>query len=252
MITLVCNTAFAAFEKSSNLPSIMVAEVRGYGENELLPKFSEDFKDILSSELSLTQKFNVDMSRIGVDLENPTPEDELFSTIHMNAIANGHLYRRDLANAKMIRYGDSVKGREYYQNNEITAQRMKLEGKPYRLSFEVEEAVKEIGNTYGVDYLLFVNLRDADVWRKHGGIFGTHTTAQEFRGKKASIDLEFYLINTKTGSVFEGQNSEKKTSLVTNILISKYGNNFTIQEMMQNLMATQAQQIIKIINKQAF
>ncbi|MBR1859289.1 MAG: hypothetical protein IJ797_07310, partial [Selenomonadaceae bacterium] len=87
--------------------------------------------------------------------------------------------------------------------------------------------------------------------RKHGGIFGTHAKTDQFRGKKANFELEFYLINTKTGKVFEGQNAEKKTSLVSNILISKYGNNFTIQEMIQTLIAAQSQQIIKTINNKA-
>ena len=225
----------------------MIAEVKGYGENELIPKFFEDFKDILASELNDTEKYRVETLRIGSESIN----ENIFSTIHMDAIAHSHLYRRELANVQMIKYGDSIKGRSYYQNEEKTAQRMKLEGQPYILTSMIAEKILQLGQDYDVDYILFVNLRDVDVLRKHGGIFGTHTTTQALRGKKATFELEFYLINTKTGKVFEGQNIEKKNSLVTNILIDKYGNNFTIQEMMQSLMMTQAQQIVKIISGKA-
>lgn len=242
MICCIGSTAFAAFDKSG--PSILIGEVACYGENELLPEFVENFKDVLASELNETNKYQVDTSRFGA----ASDEDEIFSMIHMDAIAHSHLYRRELANAKMIRYGDSVMGRQYYQDEAKTAQRMKLEGQPYSLSPNVTAKVIELGQQYNADYMLFVNLRDVDVWRKHGGIFGTHTTTEQFRGKKALFELEFYLINTKTGKVFEGQNAEKKTSLVSNILISKYGNNFTIQEMVQTLIAAQSQQIIKTIN----
>ena len=165
----------------------------------------------------------------------------------MDAIARGHLYKRELANVQMIIYGDSIFGKQYYQNEEKITQRLKLEGQPYKLGDEITKKVIQLGQQYDVDYMLFVNLRDVDVWRKTGGIFGTHTSAQEYRGKKAIVELEFYLINTKTGKVFEGQNKEKKTSLVTNILIDKYGNNFTIQQMIQELITNQTKQIVKSI-----
>ena len=244
---MMSNSAFAAFEKTVGLPSILVAEVKSYGEVELIPKYFEDFKDSLSTELIKTEKFRVDTSRIGTNIEQPTEEDELFSTIHMDAIARGHLYKRELANVQMIIYGDSIFGKQYYQNEEKIAQRLKLEGQPYKLGDEITKKVIQLGQQYDVDYMLFVNLRDVDVWRKTGGIFGTHTSAQEYRGKKAIVELEFYLINTKTGKVFEGQNKEKKTSLVTNILIDKYGNNFTIQQMIQELITNQTKQIVKSI-----
>ena len=247
MICCMCSTTFAAFEKTSDLPSILIAEVKSYGENELIPKYFEDFKDILASELGETQKFRVDTSRFSADNDG----DEIFSTIHMDAIAHSHLYRRELANAQMIKYGDSVMGRAYYQNEEKTAQRMKLEGQPYNLTPQIADKVRELGQDYDVDYMLFVNLRDADVWRKHSGLFGAHKTEQEFRGKKAVVELEFYLINTKTAKVYEGQNFEKKVSLVSNFLITEYGNNFTIQEMMQSLMSYQVKQIVKTINSKA-
>lgn len=167
----------------------------------------------------------------------------------MDAIANGHLYRREYANAQMIRYGDSVKGKAYYQDDEKTAQRRKLEGKPYDLSSNITQMAIELGNKYNVDYLLFVNVRDADVFRKTGGIFGASITAEEMekgmRGKKVTFELEYYLVNVKTGKVYEGQNAQKKTALMRNVVIGRQGQMANANQLLTDILKDQAQQIVK-------
>ncbi len=253
MILCTGSATHAAFEKSSSGPTILLAEVKGYGEDELRPEFLENFREALGDEMQQSKVFATDLSRLSngtyLDLDAQEPEDKLFSLIHMDAIANGHLYRRELANAQMIRYGDSVKGKAYYQDDEKTAARMKLEGKPYTLSTNITQMAIELGNKYGVDYLLFVNVRDADVFRKTGGIFGAHTTAEELekgmRGKKVTFELEYYLVNVKTCKVYEGQNAQKKTALIRNVVVGKSGQKANATQLLTEILKDQADQIVK-------
>lgn len=256
LIVLTCSTAFAAFEKKSGVPTILIGEVRGYGENELIPEFFESFRDKLVSAINDEENFNVNPARLNITGDGtPSEEDKLFSLLHKDAIARGALYRREFANAEMIRYGDVLmgggdadKGRRYFQDDEITAQRKKTLGKPYDLTFAAVSRVKELGQKYDADYILFVNLRDADVLRKTGGIFGTHQV-EEFRGKKVLIELEYYLVNAKTGKVYEGQNAEKRTSLTTNVLVGAYGQNYTVKDMVEYILFDQAQKVAKGLGK---
>ena len=255
MILLCMNTSAnaALFEKKISGPTILLAEVNGYGEDELRPEFLESFREALGDEMQQSTVFSVNLERLSdgmfTALEQQQPEDKLFSFLHMDAIANGHLYRREYANAQMIRYGDSVKGKAYYQDDDKTAARRKLEGKPYDLSSNITQMAIELGNKYNSDYLLFVNVRDADVFRKTGGIFGTHTTAEEIEkgmlGKKVTFELEYYLINVKTGKVYEGQNAQKKTAITKNVLIGKDGQKSSARQVLMEILKNQAKQIVK-------
>lgn len=249
------STASAAFEKKSNVPTILIGEVRGYGENELIPEFFDNFRDKLVGALNGSKKFGVNPSRLNINGSAPSAEDQLCSLLHKDAIAHGSLYRRELANAEMIRYGDLImgggdpaKGKRYFQDDEQTEQRMKRLGEPYELTFGAANRVRELGQKYDADYILFVNLRDADVIRKTGGIFGTHQP-EEFRGKKVLVELEYYLIDVKSGKVFEGQNAEKRTSLTTNVLIGRYGQNYTVKDMVEYILYDQSQQLAKGLEK---
>lgn len=242
--------AEAAFDalKKNNAPRILLAEVTGYGVYELKPEFMENFYDVIRENLQTS--FNVTTRNNLNDFDfEPTEEDEIFSTIHMDAIAHGRLYLRRMANVKMIRYGDSIFGKEYFQDEKKTAARRKLEGKPYNLTPAVAENVRALGEKYDVDYMLFCNVRDADVWRKTGGIFGASPSTDDLRGKRAKIEMEYYLVNVKTGKVFEGQNIEKRTSLTTNVLIGKYGNNYTIGDMINFVLNKQAGELVENLTK---
>lgn len=245
LIILLTNSAYAAFDKNPGAPKILLAEVAGYGQFELKPEFMANFYDVIREKLQ--ENFSVE-SRMTLIAE-PSEEDEIFSTIHMDAIAHSHLYRREFANVKMTRYGDSIFSKEYYQNPTRTAARAKLEGKPYSLTPEISEIVFELGEKYGVDYMLFCNVRDADVWRKTGGIFGASPSTYDLRGKRVQIEMEYYLVNVKSGKVFEGQNTQKRTSLTTNILIGKYGDNYTVGDMVNYVLQDQAGKLVKNILK---
>ena len=258
IMTIFCmsGVTFAGvFDSNSTGPRILLAEVKGYGENELKPEFLEHFREILGDQMQMSKKIQVDLSRLSegifLNLDQQQPEDKLFSIIHMDAIAHSHLYRREFANAQMIRYGDSIMGKKYYQDDEQTAKRRKLEGQPYNLTLNVDYMVKELAQKYNADYMLFVNLRDADVLRKTGGIFGTHTTEEDIvnslRGKKVTFELEYYLINTKTGKVFEGQNSQKKSAVMKNIVVGKEGVKTNAAQLLTDILKQQAVQIVKVV-----
>ena len=243
LVVVMTAAAEAAFERTG-APRIMLAEVACYGQYELKPEFMENFYDVIREKLQ--ERFDVETRE---NLFEESADDEIFSTIHMDAIAHSRLYRRELANVKMTRYGDSVMGKEYYRDENQTAARKKLEGKPYYLTPEIEDIVYEIGESYGVDYLLFCNVRDADVWRKTGGIFGASPSSYDLRGKRVRVEMEYYLISTRTGKVFEGQNTEKRTSLTTNIIIGKYGNNYTVGDMINYVLEDQAGKLVENILK---
>lgn len=253
--TLLClsGTSDALFENTSNAPKILLAEVNGYGEDELRPEFLASFREALGDAMQQSKVFSVDLSRLSdgmfLDLNQQQPEDKLFSFLHMDAIANGHLYRREFANAQMIRYGDSVKGKAYYQDDEKTAARRKTEGTPYNLSSNITQMAIELGNKYGVDYLLFVNVREADVFRKTGGFFKSRMTTEELeqgmKGKKVTFELEYYLINVKTGKVYEGQNAQKKSAIKRNVVIGREGKMTNATQLLVEILKDQAQQIVK-------
>ena len=256
-LIFMSNTSFAAiFDKASNSngPKLLLAEVKGYGENELKPEFFANFREQLGEQLQDSGVFQVELrlsDGANMDLDQQSPEDKLFSIIHMDAIAHSHLYRREFASSQMIRYGDSIMGKKYYQDDEQTARRMKQEGMPYFLTTNVITMVNELGQKYNADYMLFVNLRDADVFRKTGGIFSTHTTQDDviksMLGKRVTVDMEYYLVNTKTGKVFEGQNAQKKTAVITNALIVKNGVKTSAAQLLHDILGNQAQQIVKLV-----
>lgn len=240
----ISNSAEKLF--SNGKPKLLIAEVASYGVYELRDNFIENMYDKISDKLR--ENFQI-KSLKNLNVETSAQENSQLSLIHMNAIANGRLYRRELAGVKMIKYGDTIKGKEYYQDEEKTAARMKLEGKPYRLSPDVEETVKKIGADYGVDYLFFCNVRDADVWRKSGGIFGVDANddSEGLRGKRVQVEMEYYLVNAKTGKVFEGQNTAKKTSLKINVLFGNYGTTNDTNGLLDYVLDDQAAKLAKVI-----
>lgn len=244
LLILMAAPAEAAFDKPAG-PKILLAEVAGYGQYELKPEFMANFYDVISEKLQ--DKFSVE-TRVTLG-DEPAEEDEIFSTIHMDAIAHSRLYRRELANVKMTRYGDSILGKAYYQDEAETAARRKLEGKPYTLTPEIFEQVQALGEEYGVDYMLFCNVRDADVWRKTGGIFGASPDSDDLKGKRVQVEMEYFLVNVKNGKVYEGQNSDKRTSLTTNVLIGNYGANYTVGDMINYVLQDQASKLVENILK---
>ena len=189
-------------------------------------------------QLQQSAEFNI-VTRTFNDDE--TKEDELFSKIHMNAIINGNFYLREEAAASLVRYADTIFGNKY------EGKRSKPNKKSYELTSEIKNIVQELAEEYDVDYMLFCNFHKIDV-KRVTDLFEVQTTP-ELRGKEIQVMMEYYLIDTKSGKVFEGINSKNKVSIITDDVFGKYGQAFTIQDLLQYVFDVQSQQLTKNIIK---
>ena len=239
-------TALAApFANAANgAPGLLLAEVTGYGEHELQPNFLETFREEMADALNKVKDFNVQIYLSnGLPGEEKTGDDAVFALIHMDAVAHGPLFEIDQANAPMIRHARKRFGKEYFWDEEKMKQRRAGKFKPYRLHSESAEAAREMGQKYGVKYLLFCNLREVDARLKHS-MFSSHVNVNEFRAKKLRTISNFYLVNTQTGMVYEGLNEKDKTSQILT-LIGRYGQAATVQNLLQCLFEVQAEETVK-------
>ncbi len=242
-------TVAAPFAKGRvDRPTVLLAEVACYGERELRPEFFQTLWECMAEELQSAkeQPLAPDLSRMNEGLagENATNND-VFSLIHMDAIAHGALYRRENAAAPMARYADKLYGREYFWDEEKMAARREKLGQPYKLTAEVETAMRAAAAPYGADYLLFCNLWDVHTELKKS-LFNAVTTPAE-RAKKLQLEMDYYLINVHTGTVYEGHNTTAKRGQIMNILFGKYGKGATVQQLLQVMFEKQAERTVQDI-----
>ena len=246
-------SAFAKpFEGKNTGIGIFIGEVACYGEHEIKPEFLETFKDQLWQTLKdFENKGNLhtvgDEYWIGSD--NTSPEfidvinvEAVLQDIHMDAIAYGPSFQKENANVKMIFHAERALGEDYFWDDDKLAARKKLIGKPYHISPQLTEMAKTVGREYGADYLLFCNLVDADVILKNS-IFNASTTLSE-RPKQIKMATFFYLIDVKSGLVYEGYNFSDKTGQILNLL-GQYGKAMTAQNLLQCMFEVQSKRIVE-------
>ena len=246
-------SAFAKpFEGKNTGIGIFIGEVACYGEHEIKPEFLETFKDQLWQTLKdFENKGNLhtvgDEYWIGSD--NTSPEfidvinvEAVLQDIHMDAIAYGPSFQKENANVKMIFHAERALGEDYFWNDDKLAARKKLIGKPYHISPQLTEMAKTVGREYGADYLLFCNLVDADVVLKNS-IFNASTTLSE-RPKQIKMATFFYLLDVKSGLVYEGYNFSDKTGQILNLL-GQYGKAMTAQNLLQCMFEVQSKRIVE-------
>ncbi len=238
-------TTFAAFTSgNANGPGLLLAEVNGYGEHELQPSFLETFREEMADALNTVQDFNVQVYlSTGLPGEELSGDDATFALIHKDCIAYGPLFEVERANAPMIRHARARFGKEYFWDEEKMKARRAGKFKPYRIHADSTAAAREMGEKYGVKYLLFCNLQEVDARLKHS-LFSSHVNVNEFRAKKLRTVSNFYLVNTQTGMVYEGLNEKDKTSQILS-LIGRYGQAATVQNLLQCLFEVQAQETVK-------
>ena len=247
-----CSTTIAAavpFAKGeADRPVILLAEVACYGEREMRPEFFQTLWECLAEELQSAkeQPFVPNFSRLNEGMaRRKNSNNDVFSLIHMDAIAHGALYRRENAAAPMARYADKLYGRDYFwDEKKMTVRRERL-GQPYKLTAEVETAMRAAAARYGADYLLFCNLWDVNTELKKS-LFNAATTPAE-RAKKLQLEMDYYLINVHTGKVYEGHNTTAKRGQIMNILFGKYGKGATVQQLLQVMFEKQAERTVKDI-----
>jgi len=239
ILLTVANSADAAehFVK----PRLLIAEIANYGVNELKHEVAANLYYAL--EKNLSEDFNIESRQLLANLGGePIADTSIFSTIHMDAVAHGSLYRRELVNSNVKNYADSVVGLKNAKKNS----KRKSDGKAYKLTASISPRVTELGKIYGVDYLLFCDVRDADALRKNSNL-----TVNNLRGKKVKVEMEYYLVNVKTGKVFEGQTFDRAINLDTNAIAKSYGKKFGVDDVVNFVMERHAQQIEKNIDKKA-
>ncbi|MBR6013495.1 MAG: hypothetical protein IK062_06925 [Selenomonadaceae bacterium] len=242
---------FEHTENGKNI-KIFIGEVSGYGEHELQSQFFDRFKEALGEVLgdfSTKGKITVvDDSWINGDISSEKDFSDIINldsvrkNIHMDAIAYSPSFQKELANVKMIFYAEKIFGREYFWDDNKLAARKKMIGKPYHISPQLTNAAKTIGQEYGADYLLFCNLMDADIILKNS-IFKMTKKLDE-KPKQIRVISFFYLIDTKTGLVYEGYNFSDKTSQILNLL-GQYGNDIDATKLLLAMFKAHSQRIVE-------
>lgn len=228
----------ASNEKVTVEPRLLIAEVTDYGKIELKAGVTQMFYGILAE--TLQNNFNVESRQLVANIGGePIKNAEIFSVIHMDAIAHGPYHNYDTSSNTLKNYADSVLGRRKGSKSD-----KKSENKAYRLNTSLAAEVRNIGSVYGVDYIFFCNVRDIEFWRRVGS---SNLTTKNLEGKKVTIDLDYYLVEVKSGKVFAGQISDKRTSLSGGKIIRAYGNKYTVDDMLAFALTEQALRIEKNI-----
>ncbi len=209
--------------------SILVGEVAGYGDYSLQTGFYETFRDMLEERLLTADGLRLVMKR-------PTAAEAAeLSRIHMDAIARGHRYRREMAGAALIRYADAACGRQDEEKAEAWRKRQK---EPYRLGPAAAEKARSLAARYGVDYLIFCNLGGVDVERVRS-IFNADVRDFEMRAKEIHAELSYYLVHGPTGRVYEGYDAMDKRGQIIGIVVGQYGKGFTVEQLLAAVLERQ-------------
>ena len=220
--------AAGLFGGTSAGDSVFVGEVQSYGDYELKADACATFVDKLAE--ALRQQGIAVSGR--ADLMNEEGRHD--------AIGSG-----DEA-AKLAHYADMAMGRAYFHQEERLAAWRKSKAS-YRLSPDKQRTAAVIAAKYGAKYLLFVNLKDFDVRLKHS-IFATHTE-RETKGKKLSASLDYYLVNARTGRVYEKHIENKKTAQMVNFGLGKTGKGMDVDTLLGEVMETSAKDIAADVKK---
>ena len=232
---------------------IYVGEINCYGEHEIKNDFLFEFKSQLKSALedfeskgklhTIWSDGQVDENNVA-DFFDVIKYDTVLQNVHMDAICYGPRFNIADANVKMIKYAEKALGEDYFWDDDKLAARKKMVGKPYRISEKMTTVAKTIGEEYQADYLLFCNLVDADIQLKNS-IFNANTPLNE-KPKQITVVSFFYLIDTKTGLVYEGYNLSDKTAQILNLL-GQYGKNYDAHALLQCMFEVHSKRIVEDI-----
>ncbi len=246
-LMLVCSCASAKpFEARKAGAGVLVGEVACYGEHEIHQEFLKVFHDKLGENFQLMAEQGKIHFVDNTDWMTGTgdaKERELLSRIHMDVIAYGPQFHKDSANAKMIHYAEKVFGEDYFWNEKNKTARKASEKKPYRISQEMTEAVQAIGMKYDADYLFFCNLLEVDV-ELSNSIFNASTTNIEERPKHIKVETSAFLVDAKTGMVYENHILTEKFGRIQN-LFGQYGKAMTAEALLGAMFDVQSERIVK-------
>lgn len=242
-VSLICSTAFAALFEKKEGAGVMVGEVACYGEHDLQGVILNDFRDTLFANLNGHKKVRLVGSTDWMQDTGDKEEKVLLKNIHMDAIAYAPLFQKEFANAEMIRYAEKVFGRDYFWNEAKLEARKERAKKPYKISPEMTEAAKSIGQKYNADYLFFCNLTETDVELAHS-IFNAKAKSFDERPKHIKVETSSFLIDTKNGMVYECHILTEKMGRIQN-LFGEYGKGMSTEALLTAMFDMQSEKIIK-------
>ena len=234
MLFLTGQAEAGAFEYQDNGKGAIsaIGEIACHGEDALDEQFMTGLKDAYEDAFNASDKFS---------LRHPDNNKGLMNKVHKDAIVHGHFYNRGHSNADLIHYADSVLGRNYRPTDEECKARRKDAGKPYKLSPEVAAELKQYAMENNLEYLLFCNVSHIEVWLKN--ILFSQNDFE--RGKTIAIEMEYYLVNAKTGYVYDGFSRESKTANMINAIIVQGGKNMPVNVLFQRVMEEQVKKVVK-------
>lgn len=242
--------AAGLFQKQAT-SMILLGEVQSYGDYELKADSFNTFADKLCQEMQAKQLNVIGRANMtneaGRHATGGSDDDAMLSTIHMDAIIHGHQFDHGYAAAKLVHYADATMGRKnFFDDEKIEAWRKKADT-TYRLTPTVQTMAQQVAQKYNAAYLLFVNVKDVDVRLKHNWF--ASSTDKATRGKKMSAALDYYIINVKTGLVYEGHCENKKTAQMMNYLIAQTGKGMSVVEMLNQVMEAQTVDLVNDLTK---
>lgn len=226
----------AAFEKANKgLPGIMLGEVSGYGENTLRKEYFSTFEELLLEKLQKSNKFSVRF-KTAASLMSPDDaalgQESIFSELHKYAIVSGRNFDKDQACIELVRYCEN------HAHEPGTSE-------VYRLRSELKGKAQDIGNLSDARYIVFCNLKNVDIKLKNH-----HITPyfEDLKGMKIVAEIDYYLLDTALGVIYEGYSFTDKTTQVFNLLMARYGKNFDVQQLVQCILETLAERVVEDIS----
>lgn len=209
-----------------------IGEVACHGEDELEDQFMTGLRDAYADAFNGSEKFS---------LRSPAPAPELMTTVHRDAIVHGHYYNRGRSDAELIRYANTVLGKNYRPTDEEYKALRKKAGTPYKLSPQVAYDLKQYANAEGIRYFLFCNISHIEVWLKNI-LFSANKYDS---GKSMAVELEYYLVDARTGYVYDGFSRESKTANMINAIVITGGKNMPSNVLFQRIMEEQVKDVVK-------
>ncbi len=218
------------FSADTGLPGIVVCEVNGYGENPIRQELYFSLRDLLLDQLYSSGKCRVE-PRLTIEPVLANGEkvnlDQFFSQIHMDAISHSAHFEKSEANPSLRDYSASIP--KTNSGSDV-----------YFISGNLREKVREIGAAHQVKYLLFCNLRNVELEGSEGiDLPNFHLSP----GFKLNIKLDYYLINSETGKVFEGRETASKSSQSLSIGGLNIGHEMTVEAMFHKVLYKMAKKI---------
>lgn len=219
---LMASTCFAgAFAKTAGLPAIAMGEVACYGEQSLKAQYLKNFEELLLDRLQSSDK-------VAVDYVSFSPASSaLLSEVHMNAIVNSKYFVREQAKIALVRY---------YRSLDYTPT---AKSDVFKLDSATRVKLSNINELTDTRYILFCNMRNAEVDVRHHG----STYNSSLSGTKVKVDIDYYLVDKKSGTVYSGTSSADKGTQVYNLLVVRYGKQFTAEQLLQTVLETLTERI---------